>query len=163
MNVVPTKATVGIARRMVAETADTGADVVLNYLPDVEPGQVPALVALLAKWASGEPIIVLKAPPTRSTEPAWICTEAIAWAAQHYDITVEELMTGRATPYLDARAVAMSAAHVAGVGYSEAGRRFYRDHSTVMNADRRVRRTSELWIVAERIGNGLRLNDEAVA
>lgn len=53
MNLAPTTHTRRIARRIVRETEVIGADATLRHLCDVPPQQVPALVALLAKYAAG--------------------------------------------------------------------------------------------------------------
>ena len=49
--VVATKPTRVIAKAILADAQWDGADAVLRHLPDVQPHQIPALVALLARAA----------------------------------------------------------------------------------------------------------------
>lgn len=52
MHIVATPATRAIAERIIRETADDGAEATMRHLPDVNPAQVPALVALIARAAA---------------------------------------------------------------------------------------------------------------
>jgi hypothetical protein len=52
MNIVATNATRNLARAIIRETADSGADATMRHLRDVAPEQFPALVAILAREAS---------------------------------------------------------------------------------------------------------------
>lgn len=53
MNIVATTATRKLARAIIRETADNGADATLRHLHDVAPDQLPALIAILAREAAG--------------------------------------------------------------------------------------------------------------
>lgn len=68
VNVVATRATRAIARHIILESPDTGADAVLRHLRDLDPEQLVPLVALLAKAAaSGElPPIALTGQPMKA-------------------------------------------------------------------------------------------------
>lgn len=61
MNVAPTLATRKLARVIIRETAKSGSDATLRHLRHVVPEQVPALIAILAREASGARI-----PPTNA-------------------------------------------------------------------------------------------------
>lgn len=163
MNVVATRNTRAIAQRMAVEVKEHGADVVLRYLPDLEPGQVPALLGLLARMASGAPIIG-DMPIKISTDPAWVCGQAAADAAYFYGIDYDEMMSLRKAEHLyRGRSVAMTAANMAGVSLSYIGRHFGQHHTTVMYATRRVAKDAELRAIADRIAGRLVVPDKAVA
>lgn len=70
MNVVPSAATRRLAERMVAEAErSTTADVVLRCLPDVQPGQVPALIGLLLTSTKVHKKVGRPARPITYSEP----------------------------------------------------------------------------------------------
>lgn len=52
MSIVPTEATRAIARAIIRDTRDDGADATLRHLQHVHPDQLAALVALLAREAA---------------------------------------------------------------------------------------------------------------
>ena len=70
--IVPTRATALIARKILADTHEAGADAVLRHIDDLEPTQYVALVAILAKAAADK-----VAPPVPGGKPlkAIILTE----------------------------------------------------------------------------------------
>lgn len=65
MSIVATNPTRLLARAILSETEEDGADAVMRHLPDVQPCQVPALIALIAKAA-----VTGEVPARPSGQPA---------------------------------------------------------------------------------------------
>lgn len=146
--IAPTPATVKLARRIVEDTPDHGADAVLKHLPDLFDGQAAALIGVLAKMAAQHPV---EAPPETvvySIDPAQVCHVIAERTAARYGLRLDLMLDQRTTHHVTGRQVAMTAAWLWGVTYSEVGRQFDRDHATVMYAVRKVHRSPDLLAAA---------------
>lgn len=132
--VVPTSHTRLLAARMVDAVTEckTPADVAIDLLPQCRAGQEVALVATLLGHATNHNTATNEA---ETLDLNLVCLGAVAAAADMYGVTHQQVLRGtrRGTDVL-ARRLAMTVTHLLVGGYSEIGRWFGRDHSTVVNA-----------------------------
>lgn len=136
--VVPTSHTRLLAARMVDAVTEctTPADVATHLLPQCRAGQEVALVATLLGHATNHNTATSSDNNEAETlDLNLVCLGAVAAAADMYGVTHQQVLRGtrRGTDVL-ARRLAMTVTHLLGGGYSEIGRWFGRDHSTVVKA-----------------------------
>lgn len=152
MNVVPTKRTRIVARRMVQEAAEqTPADVALRWAREIDRGQEVALLGLLL---ASRPAI--DPPPQPEPKLPAVLTPRetvdaiLEAAAEMFSLPVEHIRSDSRLPIvLNARATVMHAARLAGLSTTVVGALFGRDHSTVINASKRVANRPALLAKAE--------------
>lgn len=161
-NMVPTVHTRLLAERLVeaCQRPDTsGVDAVAQYLFACRRGQEVALVAAILDHKTGTPVALRPDWNDDGSQPnlAVACWAGIDAAATAYGATPEQILRGR-RPNTDvpARRVAMTVAHLAGGGYSEIGRFFRKDHSTVVAAVKWCTETPTAYAIAEQALDALR-------
>lgn len=95
-------------------------------------------------------------PPASTFEPDGPVEHAVVAAAEAFNTTPEVLLgTDRSRAAADARAVAMTAARIHGHSLPTIARHFERDHTTVLQATRRIEKTPPLRDLAAKIAAGL--------
>ena len=160
--VVPTSHTRLLAARMVDAVTEcmTPADVTTDLLPQCRAGQEVALVAAILDHKTGTPVALRPDWNDDGSQPnlAVACWAGIDAAATAYGATPEQILRGR-RPNIDvpARRVAMTVAHLAGGGYSEIGRFFNKDHSTVVTGVKWCLATPAAYAIAEQALETLRV------
>jgi hypothetical protein len=99
------------------------------------------------------PVLNLRQDPPASTlEPDGPVELAVVAAAETFGTTSEVLLgTDRSRAATDARAVAMTAARIHGHSLPTIARHFDRDHTTVLQATRRIQKTPPLRDLAAKI------------
>ena len=138
-NMVPTVRTRLLAARLIeaCERADTTCtDAVHQYLFACKKGQEVALVAAILDHATNHNTATSSDNNEAETlDLNLVCLGAVAAAADIYGVTHQQVLRGtrRGTDVL-ARRLAMTVTHLLGGGYSEIGRWFGRNHSTVIKA-----------------------------
>lgn len=153
-NMVPTVHTRLLAARLIeaCQRPDTtGTDAVHQYLFACTKGQEVALVAAILDHKTGTPVALRPDWNDDGSQPnlAVACWAGIDAAATAYGATPEQILRG-GRPNIDvpARRVAMTVAHLAGGGYSEIGRFFNKDHSTVVTGVKWCLATPAAYVVA---------------
>lgn len=95
-------------------------------------------------------------PPASTFEPDGPVEHAVVAAAAAFDTTPEVLLgADRSRVSADARAVAMTAARLQGHSLPTIARHFDRDHTTVLQATRRIEKTPPLRDLAAKIAADL--------
>lgn len=151
--VVPTSHTRLLAARMVDAVTEctTPADVTTDLLPQCRAGQEVALVATLLGHATNHNTVTSSDNNEAETlDLNLVCLGAVAAAAGMYGVTHQQVLRGtRRGTDVPARRVAMTVAHLAGGGYSEIGRFFNKDHSTVVTGVKWCLATPAAYAIAE--------------
>ena len=162
--VVPTSYTRQLAAALIeyARLADTsGADAVTAHLGRCHVGQEVALVAALVDHAADRPIPSGTQPDLYDMgdqpDMSMICWKAVDIVATARGLTDWQLLHGQRTNTdVPARRVAMTAVHLFSGTYSEIGRFFKRDHSTVVTAVKWCADTPAAWVEAEQAARAIR-------
>ncbi len=95
-------------------------------------------------------------PPASSFNPDGPIEQAVVAAAAEFGTTPEVLLgPDRTRTAADARAVAMTAARMDGHTLPKIAAHFQRDHTTVLQATRRIEKTPPLRDLAAKIATGL--------
>lgn len=157
--IVPTVETIVLADQMVTASKGpkSGADVALEYLPHCPPGQELALVGAILNHAQqaaeADPpppaecdcLTNISVPPTDVPRVYWraidvpkTCWQAVGISAHVHRVTDLQALRGNRLIDCQARRVAMAAIWLLGGSYSEIGKFFERDHSTVITAVKKV-------------------------
>lgn len=103
-----------------------------------------------------ENVVDLPQRPASTFEPDGPVEHAVVAAAEAFNTTPEVLLgTDRRRAAADARAVAMTAARIHGHSLPTIARHFERDHSTVLQATRRIEKTPPLRDLAAKIAADL--------
>lgn len=161
-NMVPTPRTRSLAARLIEmcqHSGTTGVDAVAQHLFSCARGQEAALVAAILDHKTGTPVALRPDWNDDGSQPnlAVACWAGIDAAATAYGATPEQILRG-GRPNIDvpARRVAMTVAHLAGGGYSEIGRFFNKDHSTVVTGVKWCLATPAAYAIAEQALETLR-------
>ena len=103
-----------------------------------------------------ENVVDLAQRPASTFEPDGPVEHAVVAAAEAFNTTPEVLLgTDRSRAAADARAVAMTAARIHGHSLPTIARHFERDHTTVLQATRRIEKTPPLRDLAAKIAAAL--------
>lgn len=167
--VVPTSYTRQLAAALIeyARLADTsGADAVTTHLGRCHVGQEVALVAALVDQAANRPIPAGNRPDLydvgEQPDMSMICWKAVDIVATARGLTDWQLLHGQRTNSdVPARRVAMAAVHLLSGTYSEIGRFFRRDHSTVVTAVQWCMDTPAAWVEVEQTFAAIRAQLDA--
>lgn len=161
-NMVPTVHTRLLAARLIeaCQRPDTtGTDAVHQYLFACTKGQEVALVAAILDHATNHNTATSSDNNEAETlDLNLVCLGAVAAAAGMYGVTHQQVLRGtRRGTDVPARRVAMTVAHLAGGGYSEIGRFFNKDHSTVVTGVKWCLATPAAYAIAEQAFDALRV------
>lgn len=113
--------------------------------------------AVLPRGGEDTNVVALRqGPPASTFDPHGPVEHAVVAAAKAFDTTPEILLgADRTRAAADGRAVAMTAARIHGHSLPTIARHFERDHTTVLQATRRIEKTPPLRELAEKIAADL--------
>lgn len=153
-----------VAAALVVAVSDRDPIEIGTILAPLERRDLAALAVHLAGHVNADaPFTVHSLTPHRAIE---LC---VAETAEWFGLTPAALRShNRRHEIIDARHVAMYAAHLCGGTYTQIGRQIGgRDHSTIINAVSRVGTRPHLRraavIIADKVGRGPRLDEAATA